>query len=59
MVEQVFGPWRRSGVWWSASQVWSREEWDVCAARPDGERLLCVLAQDLLLPGWWMDAVYD
>jgi protein ImuB len=59
MVEQVFGPWHTSGVWWQASHMWAREEWDVHAAREDGERLFCVLAYDLLSQNWVLDGMYD
>jgi len=57
-VQSAFGPWRRSGDWWSGS-VWSFEEWDVCAAGASGERLLCILAHDLLRHHWQMEALYD
>jgi protein ImuB len=57
-VKKVFGPWRRSGEWWS-SAVWSFEEWDVCAAAAGGDTLLCILAHDLLHHHWQMEALYD
>jgi protein ImuB len=57
-VRQAFGPWRKSGAWWSAV-VWSMEEWDVCAGSAAGDTLLCVLAHDLLHHHWQMDALYD
>jgi protein ImuB len=56
-VQQAFGPWRRSGRWWSAD-VWSREEWDVRGAA-EGDTLLCVLSHDLLRNHWQLDALYD
>lgn len=56
-VQRAFGPWRRSGDWWSGS-VWSFEEWDVCATA-GGDTLLCVLAHDLLRQHWHMEALYD
>jgi protein ImuB len=56
-VQKVFGPWRRSGEWWSAA-VWSFEEWDVCATA-GGDTLLCILAHDLLHHHWQMEALYD
>ncbi len=57
-VEHAFGPWRRSGHWWSG-EVWSQEEWDVTATAPDGSRLLCLLTQDLLQLQWHLTALYD
>ena len=57
-VAEAYGPWRRSGEWWS-SNVWSREEWDVHATANDGEALLCVLMQDLLQKSWHLEALYD
>lgn len=47
IVEQAYGPWRKSGDWWSA-KLWSREEWDVVARAGEDEVLLCVVAHDLL-----------
>lgn len=57
-VQEAFGPWRKSGEWWSAD-VWSREEWDVRARSETDETLLCVLTHDLLNKRWQMDALYD
>ena len=56
-VRERYGPWRRSGAWWTGA-VWSREEWDV-AVEAGGMRILCVLTHDLLRDRWHMDAVYD
>ena len=58
IVRERYGPWRRSGAWWT-SDVWSRDEWDTHAETAGGERLLCVLTHDLLHDDWWMEAVYD
>ena len=62
VVQQAFGPWRRSGDWWS-SEVWSCEEWDVSAqantSAETGETLLCVIAHDLLSHQWQLEAFYD
>jgi protein ImuB len=55
-VQQAYGPWRKSGDWWS-SGIWSREEWDVLAHADD--TLLCVLAHDLLRHQWQLEALYD
>lgn len=57
IVEQAYGPWRRSGNWW-ASEVWSFEEWDVQAAANE-DRLLCVISHDLLRDRWQMEGQYD
>jgi protein ImuB len=59
VVRERFGPWRRSGTWWSG-EVWSREEWDVAAEASDGPgSMVCVLAHDLLRGRWQMEAIYD
>lgn len=57
-VREAFGPWRRSGEWWSP-EVWSREEWDVCGEAGEGGTLLCVIAHDLLRDRWEMEGLYD
>ncbi len=57
-VAEAYGPWRRSGEWWSES-VWSREEWDVHATAKDGETLFCVIIQNLLQKSWHLEALYD
>jgi protein ImuB len=56
-IEQAYGPWRRSGDWWSP-QVWSSEEWDVQAKAQDST-LLCVISHDLLRKQWQLEALYD
>ncbi|HEV2576649.1 MAG TPA: DNA polymerase Y family protein [Acidobacteriaceae bacterium] len=58
IVQKAFGPWRRSGDWWSPS-VWSFEDWDVCAADVGGDTLVCILAHDLLRHHWQIEALYD
>ena len=58
IVAEAYGPWRRSGDWWS-EEVWSREEWDVCATAPGGAPLLGVLCHDLLARQWQLAALYD
>jgi protein ImuB len=57
-VQEAFGPWRRSGSWWSA-EVWSQEEWDVRAEAEAGEVLLGVVSHDRLRQVWRLEAVYD
>ncbi len=57
-VEKAYGPWRRSGDWWTAA-VWSREEWDVQVKASAGEILLGVITHDLLTHQWQMEGLYD
>ena len=57
-VQEAFGPWRKSGEWWSAS-VWSYEQWDIRARSETNEILMCVLTHDLLKKRWQLDALYD
>ena len=57
-VQEAYGPWRKSGDWWSA-EVWSREEWDVRAASNADDTLLCVITHDLLRHHWQLEALYD
>jgi protein ImuB len=56
-VSNAFGPWRRSGEWWS-QRIWSREEWDVQATAGESV-LLCLLVHDLLGGQWSLGAFYD
>jgi len=59
IVQEAYGPWRKSGEWWS-SEVWSYEEWDVRAAEKASETtLLCVITHDLLRHHWQLEALYD
>ncbi len=58
IVRQAYGPWRKSGDWWS-SELWSREEWDVCASTEADETLLCLITHDLLHRQWQLEALYD
>ena len=57
-VNEAYGPWRRSGDWWSDA-VWAHDEWDVRAATREGDVLLCVLAHDRLRKHWRLEALYD
>ena len=60
-VQEAYGPWRKSGDWWS-SGVWSREEWDVRATAHNAQTddtLLCVITHDLLSDLWRLEALYD
>jgi protein ImuB len=58
LVREAYGPWRRSGAWWS-SEVWSFEEWDVRAEAGADDTLLCLLSHDLLQEHWSLEALYD
>ena len=58
VVEAAFGPWRRSGQWWS-TEMWSEEEWDVRGATEAGEALVCLLGHDLLRKAWRLEGIYD
>jgi protein ImuB len=57
-VEDVYGPWRASGGWWS-STLWGQEQWDLVARSQDGVLLCCCLARDLRQNCWRMVALYD
>jgi protein ImuB len=57
-VEKAYGPWRKSGQWWSP-EVWSHEEWDIGAKAKSGETLLCLITHDLLRNHWQLEALYD
>ena len=57
-VQEAYGPWRKSGDWWS-SEVWSHEEWDVSAKAGESDTLLCLLTHDLLRRQWLLQALYD
>lgn len=57
-VEQIYGPWRKSGRWWSPD-VWSNEEWDVQASAGADDTLLCLISHDLLRRRWQLEALYD
>jgi protein ImuB len=56
-VTDAFGPWRRSGDWWS-QRIWAREEWDVRAAAGEAV-MMCLLVHDLLGCQWLLEAFYD
>ena len=58
IVEQIYGPWRKSGRWWSPD-VWSNEEWDVQASAGIDDTLLCLITHDLLRRRWQLEALYD
>ena len=57
-VQEAYGPWRRSGAWWS-SDIWSSEEWDIRAATQTEDTLLCLITHDLLHHQWQLEALYD
>lgn len=58
VVQQAYGPWRKSGAWWSA-ELWSHEEWDVHATCAPDTKLNCVLSHDLLHKHWQLEGMYD
>ena len=58
IVQQAYGPWRKSGDWWAAG-VWSCEEWDVQAAVRKDDTLLCLITHNLLNNRWQLEALYD
>ena len=58
VVQQAYGPWRKSGEWWSGD-VWSREEWDVRAASQPEDVLNGVVTHDLLHHHWQLEGLYD
>jgi protein ImuB len=54
-IERVSGPWRTSGRWWSESERFAFDHFDVATA--DGQ--VVRLRLDLLTRRWEIDAVYD
>jgi protein ImuB len=61
VVREAYGPWRKSGEWWT-DHVWSLEEWDVCAtttAKDTEPTMLCVIRHDRLRHRWYLVALYD
>ena len=57
-IQQAYGPWRRSGEWWSTN-LWSAEDWDLAATGPTGVKLLCQISHNLLDHNWQLEAMYD
>jgi protein ImuB len=57
-VASAYGPWRRSGNWWTTS-AWSQEEWDVTANSSSGDTLVCRIARDILHRHWLLEGLYD
>ena len=55
---EAYGPWRKSGDWWSEG-VWSSEEWDVRAEASATDILHCLISHDLLHHYWQLEALYD
>ena len=58
IVREAYGPWQKSGDWWS-SERWSCEEWDVYAIADADETLLCLITHDRLHRQWQLKALYD
>ncbi len=57
-IERIYGPWTRSGEWWSAD-AWSSDSWDFAGRSEDGGLLLGILSHDRLHHLWRLEAVYD
>lgn len=57
-VEQVYGPWRMSGDWWSEA-AWKCEQWDLMTRSADGALLRCCVVRDGREDRWQMAALYD
>jgi protein ImuB len=57
-VEQVYGPWRMSGDWWSEA-AWKHEQWDLMTRSADGALLRCCVVRDDREDRWQMAALYD
>lgn len=57
-VEQAYGPWLKSGEWWT-SELWACEQWDLVAHASDGATLCCCVIRDLQREQWQMVGLYD
>jgi protein ImuB len=57
VVQEIAGPWRVSGQWWSEMN-WCREEWDVRLATESTERV-CRIAFDPRSRCWYVQGTYD
>ena len=49
------GPWKSSGNWWSHTERWIREEWDVALSDGSLFRIFC----DLATEQWYVEGMYD
>jgi len=52
------GPWRSSGQWWSASDAWVRDEWDVALNTKEGIGFYRIFF-DLIQKQWFVEGMYD
>jgi protein ImuB len=58
IVKDAYGPWLKSGDWWSQSR-WNFEQWDLVAHAEGGGLLCCCAIRDTLQYRWQMAALYD
>ncbi|AXC15159.1 DNA polymerase IV [Acidisarcina polymorpha] len=64
--ENVYGPWRAAGGWWSDGH-WSIEEWDIIARLrdsistypPKDNLLCCCMTREINTDIWQVSALYD
>jgi len=52
------GPWRSSGHWWSDSQAWTRDEWDIALRTKEGIGLYRIYF-DLIQEKWFVEGMFD
>lgn len=52
------GPWRSSGHWWSDSQAWARDEWDIALRTKEGIGLYRIYF-DLIQEKWFLEGMFD
>jgi protein ImuB len=57
-VKQASGPWEGSGEWWSKSQEWRRQEWDIGLAGIGSPGVYRVF-QDCISGKWFVEGMYD
>lgn len=50
------GPWFTSGLWWSETDSWSREEWDVAVRMEGGFGLYRIFQEG---QSWFIEGLYD
>ena len=52
------GPWRSSGHWWSDSQAWVRDEWDIALRTKEGIGLYRIYF-DVIQEKWFVEGMFD
>ena len=57
-IDHAFGPWTKSGDWWTSFQ-WNMDQWDIVASSMGGSRLYCCLTHHHDGNRWLMSALYD